>query len=307
MQDLNDMMFFARVVEAGGFMAASRVLGVPKSRLSRRVALLEEQLGVRLLQRTTRRLALTDIGSQYYQRCQAMLAEAEAAADAIASATAEPRGLIRVSCPELLAKTLLANALPQFMQHYPQVRLQMEISNRRVELIEEGIDVALRVRTQIEDSAHLVARRLGISRQVLVTSPALLAQYGTPERPEHLALLPAIGPSRPDGRVLFTLQPAQGKPINIAVDQPRLTADDLVLLAQAASQGVGIAQLPQLVCHQELADGRLLALFPDWQLAPGIVHAVFPTRRGMLPALRAFIDFLSESLITADNPCYDRL
>ncbi|WP_230370116.1 LysR family transcriptional regulator [Paludibacterium denitrificans] len=196
MPDLNDLLYFAKVVEHGGFMAASRVLGIPKSRLSRRVAELEERLGVRLLQRTTRRLALTDVGNSYYAHCQAMLAEAEAAEDAIARITAEPRGLVRVSCPELLANTLLSPILPRFMAAHPQVRIWLEATNRRVDLIEEGIDVAIRVRHVIDDSANLVVRQLGISRVILVASPTLLGNAPLPQHPTELGTLPVLTMSR---------------------------------------------------------------------------------------------------------------
>lgn len=296
MQDLNDMMFFARVVEAGGFMAASRVLGVPKSRLSRRVALLEEQLGVRLLQRTTRRLALTDIGSQYYQRCQAMLAEAEAAADAIASATAEPRGLIRVSCPELLAKGLLGPSLPRFLQRYPKVRVWLEATNRRVDLIEEGIDVALRVRHRVEDSANLVVRPLGTSQVILVASPALAAGLPPLLMPADLDGLPFLAMSRADGRQEWALLDQDGHVHHLQIDQPRLMTDDLIVLLDAALAGMGVAALPRMVCEAALKDGRLLRVLPGFDSPQGVLQAAYPTRRGLLPAVRAFIDFLVEDL-----------
>jgi len=164
MQDLNDLFYFAKVVECGGFMAAGRKFGLPKSRLSRRVAELESRLGVRLLQRTTRKLALTEVGASYYEHCRAVLAEAEAAEETILRATAEPRGLVRVSCPEMVAKSLLGPALPRFLAANPQVRIWLDTTGRRVDLIEEGIDVALRVRSVIEESASLVARSLGVGR-----------------------------------------------------------------------------------------------------------------------------------------------
>ena len=180
MQDLNDMLFFAEVVERGGFAAAGRALGVPKSRLSRRVAALEMQLGVRLLQRTTRSLALTEVGQAYLRHCQELRTCAESAADLVASVHTAPRGTIHVSCPVTLAQTVLAELLPQFLQRHPQVRIEMQVSNRAVNLVEEGVDVALRVRHSVDDSASLVVKRLDTARQVLVASPALLQRQGTP-------------------------------------------------------------------------------------------------------------------------------
>ncbi|UTH73887.1 LysR substrate-binding domain-containing protein [Chromobacterium sp. IIBBL 290-4] len=300
MQDLNDLLYFAKVVEHGGFMAAGRILGIPKSRLSRRVAELEAKLGVRLLQRTTRRLALTEIGSQYYQHCQAMLAEAEAAHETILQSSAEPRGLIRVSCPELLSKTMLGDVLPRFLNRYPMVRVALDSTNRRVDLIEEGVDVAIRVRNVIEDSASLVVRRLGRSRMILVASPAFLQIHGEPMSPEKLAGLPALTMSRPDGRGQWVLLDNVGQVYTIHVDAPRLMTDDMIVLRQAAIDGVGIAALPANVCHQALQDGRLRRILPQYGFPWGILHAAFPSRRGLSPAVRAFLDFIAEELISED-------
>lgn len=307
MQDLNDLFYFAKVVECGGFMAAGRKLGVPKSRLSRRVAELEARLGVRLLQRTTRKLALTEVGGNYYEHCRAMLAEAEAAEEAILRATAEPRGLVRVSCPEMIAKSLIGPILPRFLAEHPQVRIVLDATGRRVDLIEEGIDVALRVRLVIEESASLVARRLGMARGYLVASPALLAEHGVPKTPADLPRYPLLTMSRPDGRGLVPLLDGEGHEYSVWVDAPRLMTDDLVVLTQAAVAGMGVVALPVLVCQEELADGRLVPILPDYQIPGGILHMVFPTRRHLVPAVRAFIDFLVEEAVPVGNPAYDRL
>jgi DNA-binding transcriptional LysR family regulator len=295
-QDLNDLFYFAKVVQCGGFMAAGRKLGIPKSRLSRRVAELEARLGVRLLQRTTRKLALTEVGANYYEHCRAMLSEAEAAEEAILRATAEPRGLVRVSCPELLAKTLLGPVLPRFLEAHPKVRVWLEATGRRVDLIEEGFDVALRVRTMIEESASLVARPLGQANASLVASPELIDRLGMPAKPADLARYPLLTMTRPDGRGLISMLDEVGHEYSIWVDEPRLVTDDLVVLSQAAVAGIGVAALPQLVCQDALMDGRLLTLFPHFRMPGGILHAVFPSRRHLVPAVRAFIDFLVEEL-----------
>lgn len=296
MQDLNDLLFFAKVVEHGGFNAASRQLGIPKSRLSRRVAELESRLGVRLLLRTTRRLALTDVGAQYYQHCQAMLAEAEAAADTIARHTAEPRGLVRVSCPELLAKSLLSGLLPDFMARYPQVRIVLEVTGRRVDLINDGIDVALRVRQKLDDSASVVARPLAQSESALVASPALLAARELPAHPAMLSGWPALVMSRPDGRAEWPLLDEVGQLYRVDIAEPRLMTDDLLVLREAAIAGSGVALLPLMVCHDALADGRLLRLLPGYSTPDGILHLAFTGRRHLIPAVRSFIDFLVEAI-----------
>src|SRR5690606_23617047 len=178
MQDLNDMLYFAEVVKHGSFAAAGRALGLPKSRLSRRVAKLESGLGVRLLQRTTRKLSLTTAGKLYYRHCSAMCDEAEAAAAAVAQVQTEPRGVIRVVCPVTLAQSAVGPILADYLLKHPMVQVDLSVSNRVVDLVEEGVDVALRVRASIEDSGSLVVKRLGESQALLVASPALLERQG---------------------------------------------------------------------------------------------------------------------------------
>lgn len=307
MQDLNDLYYFAKVVEHGGFMAAARVLGVPKSRLSRRIAELETRLGTRLLHRTTRRLALTAIGTTVYQHCVAMVAEAGAAENVVERAHAEPRGPIKVSCPELIAKILLGPILPRFLSSYPKVRLHLEATNRRVDLIEEGVDIALRVRSVLEESATLVARPLSKTELVLVASPALLEHYGVPGTPATLPSWPCLTMTRPDGRGEWILNDPQGKELRLIIDEPRLFTDDLQVLCDNTLAGIGIAALPRFLIDTALQDGRLIRLFPDYSIPYGILHAVFPTRRGLSPAVRVFIDFLVDHLVPADAPGYQRL
>ena len=177
MQDLNDLYYFARVVEAGGFSAAGRLLGIPKSRLSRRIAELEERLGTRLLQRTTRQLKLTGVGERYLRHCQAMLLEAEMADEAVASMVSEPRGRLRVSSPVALAHAFLPDVISSFLARYPLVQLDMVLLNRRVDVITEGIDVALRVRDQGDEDPTLVTRRLRQAQMLLVAAPNFAAEH----------------------------------------------------------------------------------------------------------------------------------
>ena len=179
MQDLNDMLFFAEVADRGSFSAAGRALAVPKSRLSRRVADLESRLGVRLLQRTTRKLSLTQAGEIYHRHCVAMREQAEAADEAVAQVQSEPRGTVRVACPVTLVQTTVGPLLPRFLAAHPQVRVEMQVTNRLIDLVEEGVDVALRVRANLDDSSSLVARNLGETRSVLVASPELLQRSHT--------------------------------------------------------------------------------------------------------------------------------
>ena len=298
MQDLNDMLYFAEVVERGGFAAAGRALGIPKSRLSRRVSDLETQLGVRLLQRTTRKLSLTEVGEAYLRHCQAMRESAQAAADTVAQVQTTPRGTIRVSCPVTLAQTVVAELIPRFLAQYPEVRIDMLVSNRPVNLLDEGIDVALRVRQTLDDSGSLVVKRLGHSRSVLVASPALLARQGTPTRPEELGQLDTVAMSAVDGRSSIRLV-GPGGATHVFEHRPRYTADDLLAVRAAVLGGTGLSFLPDYLCTEGLDSGRLVQVLPGWEPPPGILHAVFPSRRGLLPAVRALLDFLGD--LFADN------
>ena len=295
MQDLNDMLYFAEVAERGGFAAAGRALGIPKSRLSRRVAELEASLGVRLLQRTTRKLSLTEVGEAYLRHCQAMRESAQAAADAVAQVQSEPRGTVRVTCPVTLAQTVLAQSMPLFLQRYPLVRLEMQVTNRVVNVVEEGVDVALRVRATVEDSGSMVVKRLDEGRQLLVASPAQLARQGTPATLQDLARMDTLAMSATDGRASLRLIGPGGREETVQFT-PRYVADDLLTLKYAALAGTGLCWLPDYLCLPELQQERLVQLLPEWSQPRSIVHAVFASRRGLSPAVRSFLDFLGETV-----------
>jgi len=293
MQDLNDMLYFAEVVDRGGFAAAGRTLGVPKSKLSRRIAELESRLGVRLLQRTTRKLSLTEAGELYHRHAVAVREEADAATEALALVQTEPRGTIRIVCPLTIAQTTLGPLIPQFMQAHPQVRIDMEVSNRVVDLVQEGVDVALRVRATLEDSGSLVVKNLGVSYGRLVASPALLERDGRPQTVEELGKLATVAMSAADGKSSWKLVGPNGREYDFQ-HRPVYTANDLQTLKYAALQGTGMSILPDYMCARDIERGDLEIVLPEWSPRPGIMHAVFPSRRGLVLAVRRFLDFLGE-------------
>ncbi|MDH6594646.1 DNA-binding transcriptional LysR family regulator [Variovorax sp. TBS-050B] len=304
MQDLNDMVFFAEVAERGGFAAASRALGIPKSRLSRRVAELEDWLGVQLMQRSTRRLSLTPAGELFLRHSAAVRDAAQAATEAVAQVHTEPCGIVRLACPITVAHSGLAQLLPRFMALYPAVRIDLRVLNRPVDLIEEGIDIALRVRPAIEDSTTLVAKVLGTSRAVMVVRPDLLERFGPVQTPADLAKLPSAAMSaNAEGRSEWRLEGPNGE-IHVHLHTPRYVADDLASLQVAALEGVGATLLPGYMCRADLAAGRLVQLLPDWGPAQAIAHMVFPARRALVPAVRKLIDFLAEHLSGSQSPMY---
>lgn len=302
MQDLNDLYYFAKVVEAGGFAAAGRLLGIPKSRLSRRIAELETRLNASLLQRTTRKLALTAVGERYLQHCQAMLLEAEMADEAVASLSAEPRGRLRVSCPVGLVHWSLTSVINDFLASYPQVQLEMLLVNRRVDLVNEGIDVALRVRDIGDEDPSLIVRQLAPALAALVASPALLADRVI-STPQDLASLPVLGALEADRKVHYQLVHSSGELCEVSMEA-RLAIDDFPIRKAAALNGLGLTMLPMMNCRDELADGRLVQLLPDWSLPGGNLQAAYTQRRGMLPAVRAWIDHISAAF-AADLRCHD--
>ncbi|HWI79767.1 MAG TPA: LysR substrate-binding domain-containing protein [Ramlibacter sp.] len=293
MQDLNDMLYFAEVVDKGGFAAAGRALGLPKSKLSRRVAELEARLGVRLLQRTTRKLSLTEAGELYHRHCVAMREDAEAAEQAIAQVQSEPRGTIRLVCPVTLAQSTIGQIVPPFLARYPHVRVEMEVSNRVVDLVQDGVDVALRVRPTLDDSGSLVVKNLGTTQGLLVGSPTQIEREGPVAKIEDLSKLSTLAMSAADGRASWNLAGPQGRDYEF-VHRPAYTANDMLTLKVATLQGAGVCVLPDYMCDEELADGRLVLVLPGWGPKPSFVHAVFPSRRGMAPAVRRFLDFLGK-------------
>ena len=295
MQDLNDLHYFAMVVEHGGFAAAERALGIPKSRLSRRITQLETDLGVRLLQRSTRRFAVTDVGTSIFRHAQAMLAEAQAAREVVDRLSAEPRGVVRVSVPVGLAQQQLPRLLPEFLARHPQVRLQLHVSNRRVDLINEGFDVALRVRTRLDDDGSLVMRSFGQIQELLVASPKYLDRMGRPRDPDELADHVALSINEDEARQRWELHGPDGAVRRVEL-KPRVSGFDFPMLQSLAAQGVGITLLPETLCAMAVRAGELEVVLPEWRLPQGICHAVFASRRGLLPAVRVFIDFLAERL-----------
>ncbi|MDP4536305.1 LysR family transcriptional regulator [Alkalimonas collagenimarina] len=294
MQDLNDLYYFVQVVEHQGFAAAGRALGIAKSKLSRRIALLEERLGVRLIQRSSRHFLITDVGQHYLAHCRAMLVEAEAAQQAIDAVRAEPCGTIRLTCPVGLLHFHVGAMLAEFMRLYPKVNVQLEATNRRVDLLAEGVDLALRVRPLPLEDSDLMLRILSDRGQCLVASPELVQQQGgLPQQVGDLLAWPSLSRANPQEHHEWCLQHADGRLQKLAF-QPRYTTSDMLTLKTAALAGVGVVQLPLLMLQQELAAGSLIHLLPEWEPRREVIHLVFPSRRGMLPAIRALIDFLVE-------------
>lgn len=292
MLDLNDLYFFAEVVTHGGYTAAARALRQPKSKLSRRVADLEARLGVRLIERSTRQFRVTDIGRAYYEQCRSVMLEVERAEAVVAAAQGEPHGIVRFSCPTGLID-VVSSILPAFTARYPRVKLNVVATNRRIDLIQEHIDVALRVRTTLDSDAALTMRTLGVSRHTLVASPALANTIAIDATPADLAGIPTLSPSEEIGEESWTLLHPDGSSSTVR-HEPRLSCGDLGALRDAAAAGLGVALLPERTTAKLRAEGQLVRVLAPWHSRDGIVHVVFTTRRGLPPSVRAWIDHLAE-------------
>lgn len=290
-ENLDDLAYFALVAEHGGYAAAGRAHDIPKSRLSRRVARLEAQLGARLIQRSTRRFALTAVGEQVLHHARAMLAEAEAAQARVDEQTGNLRGQVQLACPPALLQAVVGPMLERFLLTWPQVRLHILASNRNIDVWHDGVDLALRVRDR---GAILgpdeIVRPLALSPHLLVAAPAVLKQ-ALPARPDDLAQLPTLALARTAGPQRLTLHGPNKAEVQVR-HVPRLAVNDMMTLRDAALAGLGVAVLPRLLVHDALQAGTLQQVLPDWTPPPGVVQAVYASREGLRPVVRQLLDAL---------------
>lgn len=302
--DLNDIRVFAKVAELQSVSGAARALAMPKSSVSRSVARLEVALGAGLLRRSTRRLGLTEAGALFHEHCRRVLGEAAEAEQAVAQLHAVPRGLLRVSAPITLGQAVLGPLLPAFLERYPQVRVSLELTSRRVDILEEGVDVAVRIGA-LPDSS-LLARRLGTSRSSLLASPAYLARHPPPREPADLASHTAVDLQLggATGRRAWHMIRLGDEAAEVEVE-PRLLANDPGVVRLAVLGGAGLGWLPSFLCADDLAAGRLVEVLPGWRRPGPDIHAVFPGQRGGAPSptVRVFVDFLVA--VVATTPPWD--
>ena len=288
LEHLTGMAIFARVVEYRSFTRAARELGMTKSTVSKQVGRLEDRLGLRLLNRSTRQLSLTEAGVAFYQGCRRMVAEAEQAEQAVSFLAEAPRGTLFVSAPVSFGTLHILPGLPDFLRRYPELRVEVTLNDRLVDLIEEGFDIGVRIR-KLEDSA-LVSRRLAPSRRVLAASPDYLARQGRPRRLEDLADHECLIYAYQVEGALWRLAGPDGKrEVKVA---GRLRVNNGEALLAAALGGAGIAFLPTFVCGEALRGGRLARVLPDWSDDEGAVNVICPPGRNLLPKVRVFIDDL---------------
>lgn len=292
MDKFQEMASFVAVVEAGSFVGAADAIGLSKAAVSRHVGELEQRLGARLLHRTTRRLSLTDDGQLFYARARDMLAAVEEAESEISSRSGEPSGRLRINAPLTFGVLHLAPLWGRFAQRYPKVSLDIELSDRVVDLVEEGYDLAVRI-TNLANS-QLVSRQLATTRMVACASPAYLAQHGMPTHPAELARHGAISYSYFAGRDEWTFTAADGKPVVVRI-HARIHANNGDTCRAAALDYQGIILQPDFIVADDLRRGDLVELLPSWRAMTLGIHAVYPSRKHLPIKTRRLVDFLVEA------------
>ncbi|WP_019025876.1 LysR family transcriptional regulator [Colwellia piezophila] len=293
--DLNDMMVFLAVVETGSFTLAADRLGIPKANVSRKVSRLEHRLSVILLERSTRSQHLTEAGRRYLTHCKRVHEELDLATASVCELLHSYKGDIKVGASVATGQQILRPALGKFMHQYPELKVQLNLVNRRVDFIEEGFDVVIRI-GQLKDSM-LIAKKLGSVSRGLFASPAYLAKNGKPETVSQLAshqllVMNAIS-NTVNHDVKVNLLSKQGESFTLAC-QPRLLVDDFAMLKQAIVDGLGIAVLPDYMSKREVGAGELVNILPDWGMAAVDIYALYPKHRAKIPKVKAFLDFVSE-------------
>lgn len=292
-RDLNDVLAFTAVADSGSFTRAAERLGWPKSSVSHRVARLEATLGARLLERSTRRLRLTDVGARYHEHARRVLQELDQAAATVDRFRAAPHGWLRISASVVLGQTLLPALLAEYTARHPQVQLFVDLSNRRVDLLEEGFDLA--IRSGVLPDSSLVTRRLGRAAARLYASPDYLRRHGTPTTPTELAGHRLIDNSSSSGADVWELVHDDGTPCAVPA-RFTVVGNDPVMLRELAATSGGIVSLPDFVAAPAFARRRLLAVLPQWATRRVDVQVVFPSHKSLSPALRVFVDLAAERL-----------
>jgi DNA-binding transcriptional LysR family regulator len=294
MLDLNDFFYYVQVVDRGGFTAASRTLRIPKSTLSHRIRELETDLGVRLLNRTSRRFAMTDAGGEFYRHAVTMLREAELAETAIRHRLSEPAGTVRCTAAIATMQFAMPNVVSDFLDRYPKVNIVAHATDQYVDIVGENYDVAIRAHSEPLANSTLVQRTLAPAPWYLFAGAAYLDAAGSIETPRELAKHASLFMMRTGVKPIWRLRRASRRGDDVVLPlAPRLLVDDMLSLKQAAIAGLGIMALPGYVCRDDLKSGVLRRVLPDWIAGDSTLTALVPYRQGLLPSVRAFIEHLA--------------
>lgn len=293
MDRLTALAVFRQVVERGSFAAAARHLKLSAAAVSKNIGELEAHLAVRLLNRTTRSMSLTEAGQRYYEQVARILDDLQQADSSLGELQATPSGTLRVSAPMSFSLVCLADAIPRFLARYPELTLDLQLDDRRVDMIAEGFDLAVRGSDRLEDSS-LVARPLLTLRHVLCAAPQYLRRHGTPQVPEDLQALECVQFSLSGHAREWVFQ--RGEQVRRLEVCGRYSVNSSLALCAALRAGHGISLVPEIYIHDDLAQGRLQPLLEDWQMMQTQLYAIYPSRRQLQAKVRVFIDFLLEEL-----------
>ncbi len=297
MLDLNDFFFFVQVVDRSGFTAAGRMLRIPKSTLSHRIQRLETELGVRLLNRTSRRFAMTDAGEEFYRHAVVMLHDAELAESAMRLRVTEPTGTVRCTAAMATMQFAMCDIVADFLLRYPKVNVVAHATDRNVDIVGENFDVAIRAHSDPLPNSTLVQRALTPAPWLLFAGSAYLDANETPKTPEDLWNHPSLFMMRTGVAPVWRLRRSSEAEDEVVMPlTPRLLCDDMIALKQAAIAGLGVVALPSYVCREDVRLGALRRVLPAWLAGDSTITALIPYRRGLLPSVRAFIDHLSAEL-----------
>ena len=297
--DLNEIVVFAKVVETRSFTAAAQQLGLPKSTVSRKVSQLEERLAARLIQRTTRKLSLTEIGQAYYERCQRIVSDIALAEQLVTDMQSTPRGLLRVTAPVDLGGFRLGELTSRFLCAHPDLHVHLDLTDRVVDLVDEGYDLALRFGPLGESS--LIARRMYAMTMRLYASEKYLSRKSVPREPDDLADHDVLA-FLPNTRLSTWVLNGPGGASTELTPSARLSSNNLLAIRQAVAGGGGIAFLPDFVLGDHVADGTLVPVLPEWHSSAVELFVVYPSVRNLSPKVRVFIDYLFEHLKLGDAP-----
>ncbi len=293
--DVNGYFFFVHVVEKKGFAPAGRALNIPKSRLSRHVSQLEDRLGVRLIQRTSRNFKVTDIGEAFYHHARKAVDEIEAANAVIEKSSNTLTGKVRVSCSVGMAQFALSQLVVRFLKEHPETKIVQQVTNQAVDLIESGLDMAIRGHSGPLPDSTLIQRRLASVPWGLFASPTYLENAGAPQSPEELDAHAGLKLGWQSDTGHWILQANDGSTFSTTY-QPRLCSEDMVTLKQAASAGLGIVGLPLYTCREDIKVKRLVRVLPDWTAGNAEISLLMPTRQGIPLTVSVFANFLRDEL-----------
>ncbi|AQS40081.1 transcriptional regulator [Shewanella psychrophila] len=290
MQNINDMLVFSEVIKAGSFTKAATVLNLPKSNISRKLTRLETHLGVRLIERTTRSIHLTEVGQIYLQHCQRIQEEVESAELCVDHLVESPRGQLKICVSVTIGQQIISKYLSDYIEQYPDVDVSLELTNRRIDLVEEGFDLAIRI-GELEDSS-IIAKYLGQLERKLCASPSLIDKHMLPFHPTDLAQLPCLFMTSGMPKNQWLLR--QADILEQIQVKPKVELNDFLSLSHLCISGCGVTMLPSYLCDEAIDEGNLLHILPDWQCPPSKVYALYPSHKSITPKVRSMLSFLEK-------------